>query len=112
MTMTNIRLHPNDEGRLAIYPMPQTMPIHAMHHPFSNCTIGPIIIVNNNSNIINLTSKTERPIKTEIIDLMGKVVLNSRNENSINVSTLKAGTYYLRIFTSNNIETQKIEILR
>jgi hypothetical protein len=64
------------------------------------------------SNIINLSSKTERPIKTEIIDLMGKVVMNTKNERLINLSTLQIGTYYLRIFTSNNVETQKIEILR
>jgi hypothetical protein len=33
--------------------MRQTIPINAMlHPPFSNCTIGPIIIVNNNNIII------------------------------------------------------------
>ena len=39
-------------------------------------------------------------------------IAGRKNENIIDVSTLKVGTYYLRIFTSNNVETQKIEILR
>jgi len=64
-------------------------------------------------NIINIRNAENANIK--IYDLIGKLVLSTNNvdkDQSINISNLKDGTYFVRIFYNNIIKTEKITISR
>lgn len=52
------------------------------------------------------TSKTL--IKTEIYSVLGKLVFKSTHEKNINLQNLKAGMYFIKIFSDETIITKKI----
>lgn len=44
----------------------------------------------------------------EIYNVVGQMVLiNSTNENTIDVSNLESGTYFIKIYSENSTETAK-----
>ncbi len=45
--------------------------------------------------------------KIEIYNIIGKLVLVIKNDNSINIKNLDAGNYSVKIFTENNVRTAK-----
>lgn len=45
---------------------------------------------------------------SEIIDPNGKTLLRTQNQNTINISNLKSGIYFLRLISGNYAYTQKI----
>ena len=46
--------------------------------------------------------------KIEVIDLTGKVIFTFRNESEINVESLPAGAYYLRLTNDEKTSLQKV----
>ena len=46
--------------------------------------------------------------KIEVIDLIGKTILTLTNTKTINIETLPAGAYYLRLINAEKTSLQKV----
>jgi len=59
----------------------------------------------------NLAIQSKTPIsEVKLINMIGQVVLNRKNENTLNVSNLESGLYFLRVADENG-STQTIKVL-
>jgi len=65
------------------------------------------IYPNPTSDIINILSDSFIE-KTEIYDLNGKLVIESSNKLTINISNLIKGVYFIKIYSDNNKYTQQL----
>lgn len=61
------------------------------------------------SNTINI-SKDLNIVKIELIDLLGNTILTNNNSNTMNVSGVSKGVYYIRLSSKNNTLVEKIII--
>lgn len=67
-------------------------------------SIGP----NPVSNVLNIISNQNvKPIRIEVVNINGQTSLHLQDENAIDVSSLAAGNYILRIVTEKGIEIEK-----
>lgn len=58
---------------------------------------------------VRVTSRENNPIAVEIFDLLGKVVLSQTTQNNeVNVSSLNAGIYVIKMTQGNATATQKL----
>jgi thiol-disulfide isomerase/thioredoxin len=61
------------------------------------------------NNILNINGSY---ISLEIVDMFGKVVLATKSDSNLNVSSLADGIYMINILTEKGIQTQKITITK
>jgi len=82
-----------------------------------NAVTNTINIQNNNlisiypnpfNNYINIENNNVKIIELSIIDINGKVILQSKNCNKLNTEKLRAGIYFCKIKTSNTIIVNKL----
>ena len=73
---------------------------------FSNIKLYPNPVVGDYINIDGINSDFE----TKIFNVLGKVVLQSFNSKTINISNLQSGIYLVELSSENSFETKKIII--
>lgn len=59
-----------------------------------------------------ITTNENSISKIELYDVMGRMVLSAINVSEIDVREVEAGTYALRIYLNEGIETKKVIINR
>lgn len=60
---------------------------------------------------VNITSQSNAKISVSVFDVLGKQVINAvTNNNTLNVSSLKAGVYVLKATQNNAVTTQRLVI--
>lgn len=65
------------------------------------------IFPNPTHNIININSN-KKINKIELYDLQGKLILKENETDQINISNLKEGVYFIKIYTNNGLQIKKI----
>ena len=46
--------------------------------------------------------------EVSVIDINGRTVMTEKNVNTVNLSDLANGVYYVRVITNNGVATEKI----
>jgi len=65
------------------------------------------VFPNPTSDIVNLT--TEFPVEEiKIMDITGKLIHTSTNEQSVNLSSYNSGVYFLKVTQNGKISTHKV----
>jgi hypothetical protein len=58
------------------------------------------------ANVLNIQAEGVQEVS--VIDVNGRTIMTEKNVNTINMSNLANGVYYVRVITNNGVATQKI----
>jgi aldose sugar dehydrogenase len=69
------------------------------------------------SDVLNIHGKRElrKPLLAQIMDINGRLLLTGssfRNDFTMNLQTLQAGTYFLKLYNGNNMEVQVVKFVK
>jgi hypothetical protein len=69
------------------------------------------------SDILNIHGKRDlrKPLFAQVLDINGRLLLTGssfRNDFTMNLQTLQAGTYFLKLYNGNNMEVQVVKFVK
>ena len=64
------------------------------------------------SDYLNIDAGRLQPIKIEMLDRQGKLVLTTNLTTRIGVNELASGIYFLRVYTNGTVYTKRVQIIR
>lgn len=81
--------------------------IAGQHAGISNVTDATVqLYPNPTSNVLNINAEGVQEVS--VIDINGRTVMTEKNVNTVNLSDLANGVYYVRVITNNGVATEKI----
>jgi hypothetical protein len=81
--------------------------IPGQHAGISNVTDATVqLYPNPTSNVLNINAEGVQEVS--VIDINGRTVMTEKNVNTVNLSDLANGVYYVRVITNNGVATEKI----
>lgn len=81
--------------------------IPGQHAGISNATDATVqLYPNPTSNVLNINAEGVQEVS--VIDINGRTVMTEKNVNTVNLSDLANGVYYVRVITNNGVATEKI----
>lgn len=81
--------------------------IAGQHAGISNVTDATVqLYPNPTSNVLNINAEGVQEVS--VIDINGRTVMTEKNANTVNLSDLANGVYYVRVITNNGVATEKI----
>lgn len=81
--------------------------IAGQHAGISNATDATVqLYPNPTSNVLNINAEGVQEVS--VIDINGRTVMTEKNVNTVNLSDLANGVYYVRVITNNGVATEKI----
>ncbi len=63
------------------------------------------------SNLLNIGSDNV-PLRVEMYDVLGNLIMVSRQSRLLNINQVKAGNYYIKVFTEDKVETKSIIVIK
>lgn len=79
---------------------------------FKNEESGVVVYPNPANEQLTISAGENKIEKVELYDVMGRLLLNETEQKTINISQLPNGTYVVKVYTSNGIETKKVVVSR
>lgn len=79
---------------------------------FKNEESGVVVYPNPANDVLYVVVGENKIEKLELYDVMGRLLLNETEHNTLNISQLPNGTYVVKVYTSNGIETRKVVVSR
>lgn len=81
--------------------------IAGQHAGISNVSDATVqLYPNPTSNVLNINAEGVQEVS--VIDINGRTVMTEKNVNTVNLSDLANGVYYVRVITNNGVATEKI----
>lgn len=79
---------------------------------FKNEESGVVVYPNPANDVLYVVVGENKIEKLELYDVMGRLLLNETEQNTLNIFQLPNGTYVVKVYTSTGIETKKVVVSR